>query len=209
MSQNKQETDSVGNKEHQSSRRGLLKKTAIGAPVLMTLINRPAYGAICTISGFQSVNPSGVTNTKTNCGGFSPGGWKHPDNGQGGTDGNRQQWYAAGFNPNPRAGLNDPSATLFKDAIAFGMNPPTYMDPNITMNDVMLNHHNSLENHAVANLLNANYFVGYGISAADVVGLYQAFSLKLDSYTTSSGTTVDISTMTESSLKSFFDQYRV
>lgn len=102
-----------------SSRRKFITRAGAVAPVLM-LSSRSALAATCNISGFQSVNPSGLARHYVDgCGGFSPGAWKTPDggngqgtgggngqgNGQGGGsqgDGNRAQWWQAGCTPNPR-----------------------------------------------------------------------------------------------------------
>lgn len=188
----------------------------VGVPVVLALANRPAFGAICTPSGFVSSspeNPSGVRHVVNGCGGLSPGAWKNPDAGNG--DGSRAQWIAAGYYPNPRqegnsspgnsgnkgggpgngggGNYNDPPGTLFDTA--FG----TAYDLG-TMHDVLLNMPGSLEFHAVAGLLNAHTF-GY-MEPYDFVGLYRAVKMGAP-YTTLSGVEVF---MTESQLKDFIEQ---
>jgi len=221
MIENKQKSDM--NLTKQTSRRSLFKKAAIGIPVVLTLANRPAYGAICSISGFQSVNPSGVQlNTGSGCGGFSPGGWKHPDNGQGATDANRSDWEAAGCNPNPREDIaatytgsgtinkpavtfNDPAGTTFN--YIFNRTAPGFA-LDTTMHDILLNNEGSLASHAIANYLNSMAFTGYRLTGYDVVGLYCAWVDNTDTFTTSAGTVVTLENIEQNGgLKSFFDQY--
>jgi len=207
MTEEKRKIDIDTNK--QASRRGMLKKTAIGIPAIMTLAHRPAFGAICTISGFQSVNPSGVRRTPgPGCGGNSPGGWKNPDVGQGGSDGSRTEWISAGFYPNPRAGQTpaDNAGTTFYSQfmrvpqLKFGVGSST-----TTMHDVLLDSPGTLESHAVANLLNAGFVTGYRLIPADVIGLYQAAVDGSPTYTTvANGTVVN---MIGLDLQKFFDQY--
>lgn len=58
---------------HSDHRRKLLKGVAASAPIIMTLANRPAWGAVCW-SGIQSGN---MSRTPDNCrGGKSPGYYK-------------------------------------------------------------------------------------------------------------------------------------
>jgi len=195
-----------GTQQPQTSRRTVLKSAATGAPMLMMLAHRPTYAAgMCFISGFQSINPSGPPRTPGGCGGFSPGGWKKPDVGQGNSDGNRDQWILAGFYPNPRGdgyldpitGDPDPAGTPFNHSSAFGSGTSA------TLHDVLLNSPGPLEFHAIANLLNASYFGDYRLTPSDVVGLYWAAKTG-GSFTTSTGVTVSIS---EADLQVFFDQY--
>jgi hypothetical protein len=201
-----------------NSRRSLLKKTIIGVPVVMTLANKPAFGAICSISGFQSVNPSGVGDNG-GCGGISPGGWKENGYKSGNQDGNRNQWIAAGFYPNPRVGVSyqykgkkessdDPAGTLFFAAIAFqGVSPTVEVSATDTLHDVLLKNPGSLEFHVISNFLNAHYF-GWGngdgkILADDIRGVYFAYTSSASTYTTVGGTTIDL---TGFDLQDFFDQ---
>ena len=68
------------NKQSTNSRRSALKKIGIATPALITLSSRPAYGAgFCSLSGFASINASGVLRHQNqSCGGYSQGGWKTP-----------------------------------------------------------------------------------------------------------------------------------
>ena len=152
-----------------------------------------------TVSGFVSHapnNPSGVRHNVDGCGGISPGGWKKPDVGGGNSDGNRNQWYAAGYAPNPRGGQhNDPPASLFDDAFGtstgFG-----------SMHDVLLNRPGTLEFHAVAALLNASLPIPGYMSPDDVIGLYNSALMGVG-FVTTGGTEVFL---TESELQDFFEQ---
>lgn len=193
-----------------NSRRSLLKKTIIGVPVVMTLANKPAFGAVCSISGFQSVNPSGVGRHEQGCGGISPGGWK--ENGykvKGEPDGGRAEWLAAGFFPNPRVltstdykgnfGIypDDPAGTLFYDPTTFlGANPKITVLPTETLHDVLLKGTGTLEFHVISNFLNAHYF-GWGngdgrMPANDIRDIYIAYTSYAPTYTSSGGTTIDL-----------------
>jgi hypothetical protein len=201
------------------NRRSLLKKAAIGAPIALTLMHKPAFGAICSISGFQSVNPSGITQTTgKGCGGYSPGGWRQNGYKTGSQDGNRYQWLDAGFNPNPRKSHKDPSSdyydgagTLFYSSSAFEGTQPSagvFIQASDTLHDVLEKYSGSLEFHAIANLLNAKYFVDYRLHASDVVGLYDAYNRGYASYTSVNGTVVNLNNIAlNGGLKAFFDQY--
>lgn len=84
-----------------NSRRSALKKIGIATPALITLSSRPAYGAgFCSLSGFASINASGVLRHQNeSCGGYSQGGWKTPyGNGEG-------NWATEGVGviPNPES----------------------------------------------------------------------------------------------------------
>lgn len=208
--------------DNKISRRGLLTKAAMGVPLALTLAHKPAFGAICSISGFQSVNPSGVNAGQTagpGCGGYSPGGWKQNGFKTKNQDGNRNQWLAAGFNPNPRPGHDDPQAfnydgagTLFYATNAFSgtITSGITIGKNDTLHDVLLNHPGSLECHAIANLLNAKYFSDYRLAATDVVGLYDAYNRGYPDYTTSTGTLVKLNVIASNGgLQTFFDQYHI
>jgi hypothetical protein len=188
-----------------NSRRNLLKKGIVGVPVVTLLANKPAFGAVCTLSGFQSVNPSGVERHADECQGFSPGGWKENGYKLNG-DGNRNQWIAAGFYPNPRLStsygyqgiqIQDPEGTLFFDAIAFqGAFTTCAVSSTETLHDVLLQNPGSLEFHVIANFLNAHYF-GWGdgdgrMAAEDIVGVYFAYTNLDANYITVAGTSIDL-----------------
>ena len=218
MTIEKQTKDVALENKKQDSRRSLLKKAAIGAPVVMSLANKPAFGAVCSLSGFQSVNPSGVGRHGDGCGGISPGGWKqngYKTNG----DGNRNEWLATGTSPNPRvAGSHkyntnfghfpaDGPGTLFFDIFP-DANPTVSVLLNETLHDVLLRNPGSLEFHVISNYLNSIKFSwgnpGTGkVAAFDVVGIYEAFTNNEMSYTTISGNTLNL---TGFDLHSFFSQ---
>ncbi len=188
----------------------------LAAPVILSLASRPAFGAICTPSGFVSYspnNPSGVRHVVDGCGGLSPGAWKNPYAGNG--DGSFRDWLAAGYLPNdpdeqpPNAGAGNNTSgirrykrdnpgpyvpTLFTDA--FGGYGPS----GLSMHDVLLDLPGSLEFHAAATLLNAASGIPGYMSPSTVINLYIA------SFTgtySSGGTTIDMSTF---DLKAFFEQ---
>lgn len=173
-------------------------RAGVAAPIILTLANRPAFGAICTVSGFASFspnNPSGVRHKVDGCGGYSPVGWKNPDAGNG--DGSREDWIAAGYFANPRPNTNDPGGTLFVDV--FGGTTSGFG----TLHDVLKNKSGSLEFHAVAALLNAGFMPTYGLSKADVIGLYWLGATGTGSYTTASGTVINAKDI---NVKAFFEQ---
>tara|TARA_R110000787_G_scaffold79212_1_gene173187 strand:- start:91 stop:717 length:627 start_codon:yes stop_codon:yes gene_type:complete len=191
-----QEPGASGSDSHFSRRR--FTGAGLAAPVILSLASRPAFGAVCSPSGFVSYspnNPSGVRHEVSGCGGISPGGWMHPDVGQGNSDGNRSQWYAAGYAPNPRNG-NDPDATLFVDVFGVGSEWGT-------LHDAMLEYPGSLQFHAVAALLNASLPIPGYMSPVDVVGLYVAAYTGAPTYVTSGGALIQ---MADFDLKAFFDQ---
>ena len=82
-----------------NSKRATLIKIGVAVPAIVTLSSRPAYGAgFCSLSGFASVNASGVIRHQNeSCGGYSQGGWTtahEPGDGNWATD-------APGCKPNP------------------------------------------------------------------------------------------------------------
>lgn len=95
------ETETGMNNQPKNTRRSVLKKIGIAAPVVVTLASRPAYGSgFCSLSGFASMNASGVLRHKDqSCGGYSHGGWKTP---YGNGDGN-WAYENVGVMPNPKA----------------------------------------------------------------------------------------------------------
>lgn len=137
-------------------------RAGLAVPVILTLSNRPAFGAVCTVSGFASTNPSGVVrHGGDECGGSGPSHWKQ-----------LSDWGISGIN----------QETLF-DAV-FG--PGTLTDG--TLQDV-LEGSDSLASNAVAALLSA-YVGGYSLAVADVIGLYRVGANIDSSFTTLSGWTV-------------------
>ncbi|REL37071.1 hypothetical protein [Thalassotalea euphylliae] len=206
--------------QKQKGRRSLFKKAVIGTPLAITLASRPAYGAVCSLSGFQSVNPSGVARHNVGCGGISPGGWKENGYKTGNQDGSRDNWIKAGFYPNPRkAGSlsyntkkgiypDDPDGTLFYAWEAFsGATPSVYVDPSDTLHDVLLKNPGTLEFHMISNFLNANYYNwGNGdgkINAIDIRGVYMAYTSMQQTYTTTTGAVLNLDTL---DLQKFFAQ---
>ena len=203
------ESSQLEEKSPVTDRRRLLIGAAV--PAVLSLLSKPAFGAVgarCTISGFTSVNPSGVRHETNGCGGLSPGAWKTPYAGNG--DGSLADWitagqncasitgaseFSSGFFPNPGSssgsGANSSSSTkpgtLF--SAVFGGS-----DTNSTMHDKLLLTGNTLERSAVEALLNACFFQwGVGANTAkihpvDIVGLYQAFPGS--SYTSVTGSSV-------------------
>jgi hypothetical protein len=166
-----------------TSRRRVLIGAA--APVILSVLSKPAFGAVgarCTISGFTSVNPSGVRHETTGCQGLSPGAWKNPYAGNG--DGSLAQWAVAGdnfvgapFYPNPSdgSGGNDGSGgdpgggvngnggssstepgTLFSALFTrLGGNSNTQY---YTLHDMLNGEGTNLQKYAVEALINAAYF---------------------------------------------------
>lgn len=208
--------------DNKISRRGLLTKAAMGVPLALTLAQKPAFGAACSISGFQSVNPSGVS-AQVNCQrGLSPGAWGNPDAGNG--DGSRRDWEKVSAFPNPR---QDPAETSRKSRKFKSSAPSTYNDPAATtfesvfkrlpmdqhyqitgdsktsLHDVLLSNSQPAR-HATANVLNAVFFKDFGIAKDDVIGLYQAFHDRDSTYRTTTGTDIE---MNKFDFIGFFDQY--
>jgi hypothetical protein len=186
------------------SRRGLLTKAAMGVPLALTLAHKPAFGAACSISGFQSVNPSGVS-LQVSCNrGYSPGAWGNPDAGNG--QGSRSNWNSISAYPNRRTNTADPAATKFYDLFDRRPMNQHYEDTgnrNTSLHDVIKSN-SAPAKHAAANLLNAHFFPDFGIAPDDVIGLYRAFYDRASVYITTKGTKVN---MAEFDLIGFFDQY--
>lgn len=114
------------------------------APIILTLANRPAFGAVCTVSGFASTNPSGIArHGSDSCGGRGPGHW---------TD---ENWPTA-FPPDTR----------FREVFG-GSSESSEM----SLQDVVLAGTDGKAANAVAALLSTT-LEGYTLSAADVVNLY-------------------------------------
>ena len=70
----------TSNDLNQSSKRKLIKVLATSAPAVMLLAHRPAFGQICTLSGFGSIQAgthlSHHPDQTTPCNTYSHGGWK-------------------------------------------------------------------------------------------------------------------------------------
>lgn len=88
-------------KKDVNNKRATLLKIGVAIPAIVTLSSRPAYGAgFCSLSGFASVNASGVTrHANESCGGYKRNDWKKAhESGKG-------NWAsdATGCKPNPKA----------------------------------------------------------------------------------------------------------
>ncbi|PPD40961.1 MAG: hypothetical protein CTY17_04920 [Methylomonas sp.] len=98
---NEASTDHTGRSGVDSSRRAFSRFGITALPAVLTLTSKTALGTpyLCTVSGMQSGNLSSHPG-QPNCGvGFSPGGWWQNANNTGNSDGNLNQWLAAGVNP--------------------------------------------------------------------------------------------------------------
>jgi len=95
-------------------RRRFIKGAGIAAPVIMALANRPAFGAVCTVSGFISVDPGNVSaqgHVVSVCGGKLPSYWI-----------NNQDIWPSGYYPVPvihTPPTPDTPATLMGGAFNF------------------------------------------------------------------------------------------
>lgn len=202
----KDSKDSIG-----ISRRGVIRGLSVGLPVVATLTSRPAIAAVCSPSGFVSynpaVNPSGVRHFTEGCGGFSPGAWGNPDSGAklfvsnnvvtgykaANSDGNRDQWDAAGVVCSQRHmdkrlwPESNKTATDWSHFDTIDMLPPTSFGEIFGDGDTrslleIINDESDQEKrHSAAAYLNASYF-GWGkgahankMSPQDVVDLYVAY----------------------------------
>lgn len=209
---NTKSTESVDSKSVTSRRRFI---TSMAVPAALAVVSKPVFatGNVCNISGFTSVNPSGVERHETmGCGGFSPGAWKNPYSGRG--DGSLQDWITAGKNfhqfygtsgfengffPNPDGSSSSTAATKFSDIFS--------SSSGMSLHDAMLLTGSHVERFAACAFLSACFFKwGTGankskISPVDIIGLYDA---RNDfNYVTTSGTTIDMNTF---DLKGFYEQ---
>ncbi|WP_146027204.1 hypothetical protein [Bowmanella denitrificans] len=171
------------------------------APVVLSVISKPvmATGRVCTISGFTSVNPSGVArHTTSGCGGLSPGAWRNPYSGN--SDGGYQYWAAVGVVPpkpsESMSGVNSSNINYLRDQYFsyFGLSsrPKTYKPEtmfgdifstgsylNMSLYDILNGDGSKLAKFAATAFLNASYF-GWGVTELnkihplDVVALYDA-----------------------------------
>ncbi len=164
--------------------RRFLSKAGIVTPVMMMLGQRPAFGAVCTVSGFISATPGNVSAVRhevTGCGGLSPGAWRTPYSGAG--DWTLTPWSPGGTASalapeglGKRGSPGDPSyGTLMEDAFAYSGG---YLVGN-SMYDVLWMNGSSdpgqLGAHLVAALLNAAaglYPSTAGLTVSDVQNMY-------------------------------------
>ena len=196
------------------SRRSLTR-IGMGVGAVATLANRPAMGAVCSPSGYASFspggmdNPSGVRHVVGGCGGYHPWAWRSPYNGG---KGSFYDWHAAGCLPNDP---DDPShncgkgsdysglksykkslyghksykPTMFADCFGSG-----YVSSWATLHDVLLGDvGGGLDKHCAAAYLNACLPIPGYLNVVDVCGLYQAVKSGAGSYTTYSGSDIDLS----------------
>jgi len=193
-------------------------KAGVLAPVIMTLTSRSALGAqVCTPSGFVSATTTTVSGTNQmlgSCGGFSPGAYQTPYNG----DGNWVNPYSPGgvsyaIHPEGFGNRSTPIASKehkesYKDFESFGNKvtpigtlmsegfsyPNGYLAKR-TMYDVLWMSGNDdpdqLGGHLVAALLNAAaglYTPAHGLTVADIKDMYKQLSIT-GHYSPASGVT--------------------
>lgn len=154
-----------------------LARAGLGAPVLLTLMSKPAFGAAC-LSNMLSGNLSDPN--RGNCsGGWSPGGWMNPG-GMIHTYRTLDAWVKAGAfygtysgSGNANQGENYTGGTLFT---ATGFTVPSGAPSTITIREVLLNYSGSLQFHLAAGWLNANLSANdptfqYIVTPAQLLGL--------------------------------------
>jgi len=163
-------------------RRRFIKGAGIAAPVIMALANRPAFGAVCTVSGFISVDPANVSaqgHVVSVCGGRSPGKYKNPYNGSG-------DW-PSGYNPggptsavNPEGYQKRPTPVGTLMSAGFGYDG---LLKDMTMYDALWVNGaadpNNLCAHLVAalfNALNGLYVNVNGLTVTEIKDMYQQMS---------------------------------
>lgn len=193
-------------------RRSALKKIGIAAPAIITLSSRPAYGAgFCSLSGFASVNASGVLrHSNQHCYGLSHGAWKTPFNGDG--------TWPFGCTPNPPTesfptqkklidGLKVAGNTIIADRVSYGTTSfssiftpvsrtpePSDWPANLpfSLHDAML-YGAHPEREAAAAYLNAKAgIVTFKFTTAEVVSLYNDLA-----HTLANGQIVSFNTYTD------------
>ena len=208
----KETPEHVAKSESVDTKRRLLSGAA---PAVLTLLSIPAFGArgaVCSISGMQSVNPSGVTrHTTTGCGGLSPGAWKNPYAGIG--DGSLADWHQAGLNYYNQEFIPNPGSSSGSGPNATSSNDPATLFASIfnapgdteSLHDKLNHIGNTFERSTVEAFINACFFQwGVGansaIHAIDVVGLYNA--TPGSQYQTVKGNTVTVPS--DADLHTFF-----
>jgi hypothetical protein len=137
-----------------ASRRKLLLRGLVGAPVLLAAASRKAQSysttRYCSYSGMQSAAVSHAP-TPTCTGGYSPGYYK-----------TLSHWPPAPLKVN---GYTFTSDSKFSKVFGSG--------PNYTLIDILLNHTNTPEFHWIAALLNAlTASLGFPYTASQVVNYY-------------------------------------
>ena len=221
---NEAQTSDINTSQGQgTSRRKLIAGLAGTSAVVLTLANRPALAASCSMSGFMSANPSLDINAPAACQAWSPGAWK-------------KAW--AGTNAGGQLSVNKAdgwgtaevlgSATLrslFKDALqkSDGSTTALYTCSYDGTFIQALEGTQTITKHATAALLNALFVQNYTggdrlswmdnfISPEDVIKAYLLYdAIETDAfngaelqYVTSSGTVVKSTDMTEQDYKDFF-----
>lgn len=159
-----------------------LARVGVGAPVLISLFSRPAWGLACSPSGMMSGNVSGHEHSDCDGRGCTPGFWKN----------NLEAWsgtgYSAGVCVETNGGghcqeWNTQTGSVFRDV--FGFDPAIAIETpsELTLLDVMLEHElagsiGTYENHLVAALLNAAKapFI-YGTTTDKIIALGQAVEM--------------------------------
>lgn len=151
------EAPDKGSSSQGVSRRNLAK-AGVSAPILMTLISRPAWGLACSPSSLASGNVSGHNDGECDGQGCTPGFWKN----------NLMAWEGTGFSPGVclrwHRGRckewNTNGATKFQDVFGFAPAIAGGTSTMVSLLDVMVDHEKSgnlgtFEGHLVAALLNA------------------------------------------------------
>lgn len=156
-------------------------KAGTAAPLLMTLLSRPAWGGgVCSVSALASGNASGKHEKGCSGNGCTPGFWKN----------NLQAWQGTGFSPGRRVTnkkgkkvkeWTTEGATTFGSVFGFEPaidNRGTTGSP--TLLDVLLDHHlagslGTADSHLVAALLNAAKAPSiFGASTTQIIELARA-----------------------------------
>ncbi len=198
-----------------------------GAPVVLSMFSPVAFGATqnsCTISGYQSVAPSGPPPNPDGCGGYSPGAWFNPfsgspENNSGapgdGSDGNMYHWHAVGLIPPHPSDVGAHGKWVAPYVATFGPQAlatrlPELLGaiaPDITVYEALDDASTyRLERFAACAFMSATLF-GWGsgdskIHPLDIIGLYE--TAPNAPYTTQSGNVV--TRPTDTKLVDFFEQ---
>jgi hypothetical protein len=163
-------------------RRRFIKGAGIAAPVIMALANRPAFGAVCTVSGFISVDPGNVSaqgHVVQSCStGLTPGAYQTPYSGAGKWSGKcGPGGKTRAIHPEGEGKRTPPTqGTLMKDGFGFDG-----LLKDKTMYDVLWLSGNGdpyqLCAHLVAALLNAQggLYIN-GLTEAEVKDMYKQMS---------------------------------
>lgn len=146
----------------------------LGAPVVLTLASRPAFGGQC-LSNMMSGNLSDPN--RGNCSkGWSPGAWKNPG-GQIGNYSTLAAWAKAGVSYGTKTTVGGKKVYTGGTQLSVsGIKPPSGAASNITMREVLLNYPGTIASHTLTAWLNAklgeadpNY--QYILTSAQVIAL--------------------------------------